>query len=57
MDEIKLYTLEEVSEMLRVKLRTIYSYIKEDKLKAIRMGKYWLVSHEDLQEFINSRRK
>ncbi len=54
MAEIKVYTLEEVQAILKVTRRTIYNYIKEGKLKAVKMGKYWRVSHEALQEFVKN---
>ena len=52
MEEIKVYTLNEVTDILKVTTRTIYSYIKSGQLKAVKFGKYWRVSHEDLQEFV-----
>lgn len=53
-DELKIYSLIEVEEILQVTRRTLYNYIKEDKLKATKIGKYWRVSHEDLKEFIEN---
>ena len=52
MAEIKTYTLEEVVEILKVTRRTIYNYIKNGDLKAVKMGKYWRVSETNLQDFI-----
>lgn len=54
MAEIKLYTIEEVTDVLKVSRRTIYTYLKEGKLKAVKIGKYWRVSEENLQEFIST---
>lgn len=51
--EIKVYTLKEVEDMLSVTRRTVYNYIKNGDLKATKIGKYWRVQHEDLQDFIN----
>ena len=39
MAELKVYTLDEVCDILKVTKRTIYSYIKADKLHAVKMGK------------------
>lgn len=50
--EIKLYSLEELSEMFGITRRTIYSWIKDGKLKAVKFGKYWKVSQENLEDFI-----
>jgi excisionase family DNA binding protein len=54
MQDITLYTLAEVAEILRVTRRTLYAYIKEGKLKAVKIGKYWRVSEADLREFIST---
>lgn len=54
MTEIKVYTLDEVANILQVTRRTLYTYIKEGKLKAVKVGKYWRVPSETLQSFINT---
>ena len=53
MTEIKVYTLDEVADILKLTKRTLYTYIDEGKLKAVKMGKYWRVSDEALREFIS----
>jgi excisionase family DNA binding protein len=50
----KLYTIEEISEILKVTPRTIYNYIKSGNLKAVKIGKYWRVTDSALQEFIEN---
>lgn len=52
MNTIKVYTLEEVAEILQLTRRTLYTYIKNGQLKAVKIGKYWRVSEETLQSFI-----
>ena len=54
MAELKVYTLDEVCDILKVTKRTIYSYIKADKLHAVKMGNYWRVSEENLKAFIET---
>ena len=54
MSEIKVYTLDEVADILKVSRRTLYTYVKEGKLPAVKMGKYWRVSQESLQAFIST---
>lgn len=54
MAEIKVYTLDEVADILKVSRRTLYTYVKEGKLPAVKMGKYWRVSQESLQAFIST---
>lgn len=53
MDEIRIYTLEEVRNILKVTQRSVYNYIKSGKLKATKIGREWRVRHEDLQAFID----
>ena len=50
---IKLYSILEVCEILQLTRRTVYTYIKEGKLQAVKIGKYWRITEENLQEFIN----
>ncbi len=54
MADIRVYTLEEVSDILRITKRTLYSYIKSGKLHAVKVGKYWRVSEQNLQDFIST---
>lgn len=55
MPDIKVYTLEELARILKVTRRTLYtSYIKEGKLPAVKMGKYWRVTEQILKQFLNS---
>jgi len=55
MTELKLYTIEEVAQILRVTQRTIYNYIKDEGLPAIKIGKHWRVKHSDLEKFLSER--
>ena len=52
MADIKVYTLEEVCDILSITKRTVYNYIKDGKLKAFKMGKYWRVTEESFRDFI-----
>lgn len=54
MSDIRVYTLDEVAEILQLTKRTLYTYVHTGKLKAVKVGKYWRVSSENLQEFINT---
>lgn len=50
MDE-KYYTVDEISEMLKMHPKTIQRYIREGKLRAAKIGKGWRVSGHDLSQF------
>lgn len=56
MDDIKIYTMQEVADILKVTRRTVYTYVYNHKLKANKIGKEWRVSHEDLQDFIKGNK-
>ena len=46
------YDLPEVAEMLRLHLDTLRRYIREGRLRAAKAGKTYLVTDENLQEFL-----
>ena len=54
MADIRVYTLDEVADIMKVTKRTLYNYIKAGALHAVKMGKYWRVSEESLQDFISN---
>lgn len=45
----KFYTIDEISEILKVHHTTIRRAIKEGRLKAFRIGKKWLIKKEDIE--------
>ena len=51
---VKVYTLDEVAEILQVSRRTLYTYVREGILPAVKIGTYWRVSEESLQAFIST---
>ena len=53
-ETMKVYTIEELESLLNVTKRTLYSYIKEGKLQAVKMGKYWRVREDQLGDFLSS---
>jgi excisionase family DNA binding protein len=52
-DQLKVYTLEEVEVILKVTRRTLYNFIKSGRIKAIKVGREWRISSENLQRFLN----
>jgi len=52
-DTIKLYTLQELESILETSTRTLLTYIKQGKLKAVKIGGKWKVSEANLQDFVN----
>ena len=54
MENIKVYTLKEVEDILKVTQRTLYNYIKGGQLKAVKLGREWRVTDEELKNFLKT---
>ena len=52
----KLYTCDEVAEKYRVKVITVWDWIRQKKLGAIKLGREYRVSEDDLKAFESSCR-
>jgi excisionase family DNA binding protein len=50
----KFYTVQEVADMLQVHWQSILNYIKNGKLKALKLGKGYRISRTALDEFISN---
>ena len=48
------YTLQEVADILRVTRQSIYNYVKNKRLRAVKAGKAYIVLPEDLQAFLDA---
>jgi len=53
MSEI-LYTVPQVADMLHARPRTVYDVIKSGRLRARKIFRKYLITPEDLQEFIDT---
>lgn len=53
--DLKIYTLVEVAEMLQVTRRTLYNYLKDGRLKANKVIGKWIVTEEQLRDFIEGK--
>jgi len=49
---LKVYTLDEVAEVLKLKKVTLYNYVRSGKLLAAKFGRDYRVTEEDLRAFI-----
>lgn len=52
MEKQGFYTAEEVSEMLKVNIMTIYRYIKAGKIKAHKIGKNFRIEKTEFEAFL-----
>lgn len=53
MEELKVFTATEAAKLLGVMPRTIWTYIKDGKLKARKVGRAWKITDESLKGFLN----
>jgi len=52
------YTTEEVADLLKVNKESVRRWVRDDKLKAVRLsGKFIRVSQDDLDEFVKTMRR
>lgn len=52
LDSIRLYSLTELEPILGVTHRTLQTYLKDGRLKGVKLGNRWRVSEEELRRFI-----
>lgn len=52
----KMYTCEEIAERYGVKTITVWDWIRKKKLPAIKLGKGYRISEDDVKAFEDSRR-
>jgi excisionase family DNA binding protein len=53
---VNLLTPEQVAEILQIHILTVYSYIRQGKLSAIRLGRSYRVTPQDLEKLIETNR-
>jgi excisionase family DNA binding protein len=51
---IKLYTIQETAEALGVTAQTIRAYLKQGRLKGIRIGRPILITENNIKEFLQA---
>lgn len=49
------YDLKEVSEILKVTNRTLLTYIKQGRLRAVKLGKKWVVTPDAIKDLLNDK--
>lgn len=48
----RLYTPEEAADTLRVKVRTVMEWLRQGKLRGVKLGRLWRIKESDLKAFI-----
>jgi excisionase family DNA binding protein len=54
---MEFYTLQEIADLLKTPLTTIQKFVRDGRLKAVKIGKSYRVEAEDLQKFLESQKK
>lgn len=49
---MKIYTTQEVAELLSIKENTVREYIKRGELEASRLGRMYRISEEQVNDFL-----
>lgn len=49
------YTLQELSQMLKVNVNTLRGYVKSGRLNATKIGNKYIVSEENYIAFVNGK--
>lgn len=53
LEDLRLYTLTELEPILGVTHRTLLTYMKQGRLRGVKIGGKWKVSEETLRRFVN----
>ena len=56
MNNNEFLTVEQVAELLQVHWQTILNYIKNGKLKAIKLGKGYRIERKEIDKFIQNNK-
>ena len=57
MEELRIYTVKEVADLLKVSKMTISRYIQSGKLKSSKLGRMHRIIESDLKAFLDDCKK
>jgi excisionase family DNA binding protein len=52
---LEVHTLQEVADKIKIPVVTLRKYLKDGKLKGIKIGKHWRITDEQLAEFLKQQ--
>lgn len=55
MNEIRIYSLEDLSKKLKIGTRTLREYVKRGELKAKKVGRSYFVTEANLRAFLEPK--
>lgn len=57
MNDIKVYTVNDIMDLLKISRRTLYTYIKDEKIKGNKIGNKWIFTEQQVKDFIEGKSK
>ena len=54
-ETVKQYTPDAAAQIVGVTRRTFYSYMKDGRIKAHKVGGRWMIAHDDLAAFLTGQ--
>jgi len=57
MEKERLMTIQDVGEYLRIKERTIYSWVQKGQIPGFKIGSTWRFKKEDIDMWIEERKR
>lgn len=55
MNDIKVYTVNDIMDLLKISRRTLYTYIKDEKIKGNKIGNKWIFTEQQVKDFIEGK--
>lgn len=52
---MEIYTPEDIAQMFKVSVGTVWKYIRDGKLPASRLGRKYIISEDQLRRFIEQQ--
>ena len=52
---MKIYTVEEVADLLKIKPTTVRAMLRDNEINGFKAGKAWRVTEDDLKKYIQSQ--
>lgn len=52
----KLYTPQEVAKELQINPQTLLRFIREKKIKAVKVGRAYRIKESDLEQYLNTQK-
>lgn len=56
MADVKVFTLDDIAELLKVNKKILYNHIKDGKLKGSKVADKWVVTEEQFKDYIKNFR-